>query len=196
MGIMVVLLRNDISFLLMIIFLLIFVDEGNCQGSFILNKVFYDTDEWVVKDTYLGHHLSGDLLNKPGGLTKYGTDLGRYVYRSDIDGSTGICVKLKENGSWRKITCPGPKAEKLIDGENSKYPTCNDIYKEGITPEPGVNCIHTVHDSANRKPVVNSYREWVIRKEDLDMSGHETNGPICVRLRPDGTTENKVIPCN
>ena len=50
-------------------------------------------------------------------------------------------------------------------------------------------------DGENRIPVVNSYREWVIRKDDLDMSGQEANGPICVRLRPDGTTENKVIPC-
>ena len=113
---MVVLLRNDISSLVTIIIFLIFADKGHCQGSFILNKVFYDTEEWVVKDTYLGHHLSGDLLNKPGGLTKYGTDLGRYVHRSDIDGTSGICVKLKANGSWRKITCPGPKTEKLTDG--------------------------------------------------------------------------------
>ena len=100
----------------MIIIVLMFAGEAHCQGSFILSKVFYDTEEWVVKDTYLGHHLSGDLLNKPGSLTKYGTDLGRYVHRTDIDGSNGICVKLKENGSWHKITCPGPKIEKLIDG--------------------------------------------------------------------------------
>ena len=113
---MAVLLRNDRTFLVMIIIFAIFAGEAHCQGSFILNKVFYDTDEWVVKDTYLGHHLSGDLLNKPGGLTKYGTDLGRYVHRTDIDGTNGICVKLKENGSWHKIRCPGPKAEKLIDG--------------------------------------------------------------------------------
>ena len=105
-----------------IIFSLVFVfsQKVDGQGSFVISKVFYGTDEWVVKDTYLGHHLSGDLLNNPGGLTEYGTDLGRYVHRSDIDGSSGICVKLKKNGSWNKITCPGPKAEKLID-KNGNY---------------------------------------------------------------------------
>ena len=103
-----------ISFLTILVFSIL-CEKADCQGSFVINKVFYDTEEWVVKDTYLGHHLSGDLLNKPGKLTEYGTDLGRYVHRADIDGSSGICVKLKENGSWQKITCPGPKAEKLID---------------------------------------------------------------------------------
>ena len=106
-----------ISFLTILVFSIL-CEKADCQGSFVINKVFYDTEEWVVKDTYLGHHLSGDLLNKPGKLTEYGTDLGRYVHRADIDGSSGICVKLKENGSWQKITCPGPKAEKLIDNQS------------------------------------------------------------------------------
>ena len=111
---------NVRSILIIISLVLSLSNKINGQGSFVISKVFYDTDEWVVKDTYLGHHLSGDLLNTPGGLTEYGTDLGRYVHRADIDGSSGICVKLKKNGSWNKITCPGPKAEKLIR-ENGNY---------------------------------------------------------------------------
>ena len=111
---------DKILFCISILVFSTFCGHVNGQGSFVINKVFYDTDEWVVKDTYLGHHLSGDLLNKPGGLTEYGTNLGKYVHRADIDGSSGICVKLKENGSWMKITCPGPKAEKLID-RNGNY---------------------------------------------------------------------------
>ena len=86
------------------------------QGSFIINQVFHDADEWVIKETYLGHRLSGDLLNSPGGATQYGTELGNYIHRADLDGSSGICVKLNKNGSWRKIRCTGPKSEKLVDG--------------------------------------------------------------------------------
>lgn len=47
-----------------------------------------------------------------------------------------------------------------------------------------------------RKPVVNSYRKWTIRKKDLKTSGQDTNGPICVKLRPDGTVESETIPCS
>ena len=85
----------------------------DAQGGFIINQVFHDADEWVIKETYLGHRLSGDLLNSPGRATEYGTELGNYVHRADLDGSSGI---LNKNGSWRKIRCTGPKAEKLVDG--------------------------------------------------------------------------------
>ena len=91
------------------------------QGSFIINQVFHDADEWVIKETYLGHRLSGDLLNSPGRATEYGTELGDYVHRADLDGSSGICVKLSKNGSWRKIRCTGPKSEKLVDDAGKVY---------------------------------------------------------------------------
>ena len=57
-----------LSFITILVFSILF-ENADCQGSFVINKVFYDTEEWVVKDTYLGHHLSGDLLNKPGELS-------------------------------------------------------------------------------------------------------------------------------
>jgi hypothetical protein len=100
-----------------VILILSLSNQGHSQGGFIINQVFHDADEWVVKETYLGHKLSGELLNTPGGLTEYGTELGNYVHNRDIDGSHGICVKLNKNGSWNKIRCPGPKTEKLIDNQ-------------------------------------------------------------------------------
>ena len=48
----------------------------------------------------------------------------------------------------------------------------------------------------NRTPVVNSFREWVIRRKDLNIAEQDTHGPICLKLRPDGTWENETIPCN
>ena len=99
------------------ILILSFPRDGNSQGGFIINTVFHEADEWVIKDTYLGHRLSGQLLNNPGHETKYGTDLGKYVDRQDLDGSRGICVKLNKNGAWSKIRCPGPKAERLVDSK-------------------------------------------------------------------------------
>ena len=100
-----------------VILILLFSNQAYSQGGFIINQVFHDADEWVVKETYLAHELSGELLNTPGGLTEYGTELGKYVHNRDIDGSNGICVKLNKNGSWNKIRCPGPKTERLIDNE-------------------------------------------------------------------------------
>ena len=43
--------------------------------------------------------------------------------------------------------------------------------------------------------VVNSVREWVIRKKDLVTSGQDQDGPICLKLKPDGTWDRRVIPC-
>ena len=104
------------------ILILSLLNQAYSQGSFVINQVFHDAEEWVVKETYLDHKLSGELLNAPGGLTKYGTELGNYVHNRDIDGSRGICVKLNKNGSWNKIRCPGPKTERLIDnGGRHKY---------------------------------------------------------------------------
>ena len=100
--------------------ILSFLHQGHSQGGFIINKVFHDADEWVVEETYLDHKLSGELRNSPGGLTEYGTDLGKYVHNQDIDGSIGICVKLKKNGSWHKIRCPGPVSERLVDTAGRK----------------------------------------------------------------------------
>ena len=44
--------------------------------------------------------------------------------------------------------------------------------------------------------MVNSFREWVIRRKDLNIAELDTHGPICLKLRPDGTWENETIPCN
>ena len=108
--------RSYVVAIFLKLLIITFPSKIESQGSFIINQVFHDADEWVIKETYLGHRLSGDLLNSPGGATEYGTELGNYVHRADLDGSSGICVKLSKNGSWRKIRCTGPKSEKLVDG--------------------------------------------------------------------------------
>ena len=44
--------------------------------------------------------------------------------------------------------------------------------------------------------VVNSIREWVIRKKDImNFSSDDLNGAICIKLRPDGTWDEKPISC-
>ena len=43
--------------------------------------------------------------------------------------------------------------------------------------------------------VVNSVREWVIRKKDLVTSEQDQDGPKCVKLKPDGTWDRRFIPC-
>ena len=45
--------------------------------------------------------------------------------------------------------------------------------------------------------VVNSIREWVIRKKDIlnSPSSEDLNGAICIKLRPDGTWDEKPISC-
>ena len=43
--------------------------------------------------------------------------------------------------------------------------------------------------------VVNSVTEWVIRRRDLDLSEQHQDGPICIKLKPDGTWDPMIIPC-
>ena len=33
--------------------------------------------------------------------------------------------------------------------ESDDFPTCNEIFSKGITPKPGVNCIHTVNGNCS-----------------------------------------------
>ena len=43
--------------------------------------------------------------------------------------------------------------------------------------------------------VVNSVSEWLIRRKDLDLSPQDQEGPICVKLKPDGTLDPIIVPC-
>ena len=112
---------SRIAYFFYVLFILSFPRKGNSQGSFIISGVIHEADEWVIKETYLGHRLSGQLLNPAGKETQYGTELGNYADQTDLDGSRGICVKLKKNGSWNKIRCPGPKAERLVENTGTMY---------------------------------------------------------------------------
>ena len=43
--------------------------------------------------------------------------------------------------------------------------------------------------------VVNSVREWTIRRKELDLDQQHNEGPICLKLKPDGTWDPIVVPC-
>ena len=113
--------RFQTYYILVLLILVFFPQNGKFQGSFIIRNVVHHADEWIIKEKSLGHSLSGQLLNRPGKATRYGTDLGNYVHRNDLDGSKGICVKLNQNGSWHKIRCQGPIYERLIDNKGGSF---------------------------------------------------------------------------
>ena len=103
------------TYIFTLLLLLTFPQKGEFQGGFIISKVFHDADEWVVQEKSLDRQLSGQLLNPPGKLTEFGTELGNYVHKEGLEGLNGVCVKLNRNGSWEHIPCPGPRFARLID---------------------------------------------------------------------------------